>query len=473
MVTTLRNLNARRRIADAAGIVTRHPYGVVLCSALLLLPCTIQAQAGNTSAPTSDGSASWLPQILGTQANVIAQHLAPFRSPYRGAMSLTPDGSEAISHAYGIYAGASLGRGLAGYLDVEMARGKGISHASGLAGVTNGDVLRQGTADLGNGPYVARAFLRYTRSLEGTGMDTLARGADQLPATVSAHRLQISAGKFAVSDLFDVNRYANSTRLQFMNWGLFQNTAWDFAADTRGYTNGIALEWITPLLAVRFGSFQMPREANGNKFDAALDRARGDNAELSLAVLPRGGVLRVLGYVNHARMGDYREALSRASSGIAPNIVADDRPGRVKRGVGLNLEQPLADNGETGVFARWGWSDGSEESFAFTEVEGHASAGVQFAGIHWGRPDDRIGVAGLRHAIGTPHRAYLARGGNGFLLGDGALNYEPERVIEGYYRAQVGPYVEIGPDLQRISNPGYNRDRGPAMVTSLRLNLRY
>ena len=125
------------------------------------------------------------------------------------------------------------------------------------------------------------------------------------------------------------------------------------------------------------------------------------------------------------------------------------------------------------MFARWGLSDGGEESFAFTEVERHLSAGLQLAGIHWRRPDDRIGIAGLRHAIGTLHRAYLARGGNGFLLGDGALNYGPEWVFEGYYRAQVGPYIEVGPDAQRIVNPGYNRDRGPAMVTSLRVNVRY
>jgi high affinity Mn2+ porin len=429
------------------------------------------AEAHNRNEAT--GSAMWVPQILGTQANVIAQHLAKFRSLYQGAMSLTPSGSDAISHTYGIYAGASLWRGLEAYVDIEMARGKGISHASGLAGVTNGDVIRQGTADLGSGPYVARVFLRYTRGVGAISKDTLARAPDQLPVVVSANRLEMTAGKLAASDLFDLNRYANSTRFQFMNWGLFQNTAWDFAADTRGYTNGMAVGWVTPLWTLRFGSFQMPREANGNKFDAALGHARGDNAELSLAVLPRGGIVRILGYINHARMGDYREAIARAVPGTSPNIVADDRPGRVKRGFGLNLEQPVADGGESGFFARWGWNDGRTESFAFTEVEGHLSIGVQVSGIHWLRAEDRAGVALLRHCISSPHRDYLSRGGLGFLLGDGALNYGAEQVVEGYYRAQLGPYVEIGPDLQYISNPGYNRDRGPARVSSLRINIRY
>ena len=317
-----------------------------LASVLLHPPTDAHAQSADTTAQCSSslGSVAWAPQVLGTQINVIAQHLAPFHSPYRGAMSLTSTGSDAISHVYGVYTGVSITKRLEAYLDVEMARGKGISHASGLAGITNGDVLRQGTADLGNGPYVARAFLRYTQPLSSGALDTIARGQDQLRAVVASTRLEITAGKFAASDLFDLNRYANSTRLQFMNWALFQNTAWDFAADTRGYTNGIAIGFVMPRLTLRFGSFQMPTEANGNKFDPELDKARGDNAELSLSMLPNGGVIRVLGYINHARMGDYREALALAPAGTIPDIVANDRPNRMKRGAGINVEQPVADS---------------------------------------------------------------------------------------------------------------------------------
>jgi high affinity Mn2+ porin len=362
---------------------------------------------------------------------------------------------------------------LDGYLDVEMARGRGISRASGLAGVTNGDVLRQGTADLGNGPYVARAFLRYTVG-RGSEVDTVSPATDQLAGPVLRHRVEITAGKFAVSDLFDLNRYANSTRTQFLNWGLFQNTAWDFAADTRGYSNGVALSWITPLGAVRVGSFQMPRQANGNAFDSDLRRARGDNVELTLNALPADGVVRVLGYVNHARMGDYRAALATADAGRArPDIVADDAPGRVKRGIGVNVEQPIADGGETGAFLRWGWNDGATESFAFTEVEGHLSGGVQLAGTHWRRSADRLGIAALRHTIGSAHRDYLAAGGSGFLLGDGSLTYGPETFVESYYRTQLGAFLSLSPDVQYVRNPGYNRDRGPAWIATLRANLRY
>ena len=421
----------------------------------------------------SSGSAEWAPQVLGTQVTVIGQRLGAFAARYSGPMSLVADGDHSLSHTYGIYLGARIAPTLDGYLDVEMARGSGISHASGLAGVTNGDVLRQGTADLGNGPYVARAFLRLGLPM-GATTDTVARAIDQLAGPVARRRVEVVAGKLAASDIFDVNRYANSTRTQFLNWGLFQNTAWDFAADTRGYTNGLAVSWITPRVALRAGSFQMPRQANGNVFDSDLRRARGDNLEVTLALLPAGGVVRALAWQNHARMGDYREAVARAkATGMTPDIVADDTPGRSKRGIGLNVEQPLADNGETGAFLRFGRDDGTTESFAFSEVEGHLSTGIQVAGNHWDRQLDRLGLAFLRHTINAAHQAYLAAGGSGFLLGDGALRYGPESFVEGYYRAQLGPYLQFGPDIQYVRNPGYNRDRGPAWVSSFRATLRY
>ena len=434
---------------------------------------TILAGAPGAGVARAQGSAAWVPQVLGTQVTVIAQRLGRFDAAYSGPMSLVSTGDRSVSHTYGIYLGSRLFSGIDGYLDVEMARGSGISHASGLAGVTNGDVLRQGTADLGNGPYVARVFLRATIPL-GADVDSVTRGIDQLAMPVPTRRIELTAGKLAASDLFDVNRYANSTRSQFLNWGLFQNTAWDFAADTRGYTNGVALAWITPRIALRAGSFQMPRQANGNVFDSDLRRARGDNVEVTLSPLPGGPVIRVLAYQNHARMGDYRAAIARArTTGSAPDIVADDAPGRRKRGLGMNVEQPIADGGETGAFLRAGADDGTTESFAFTEVEGHMSGGVQVAGNHWGRPLDRFGLAALRHTVNSAHRDYLAAGGTGFLLGDGALRYGAETFVEFYYRLQLGSYLQVGPDLQYVRNPGYNRDRGPAWITTLRANARY
>ena len=446
-----------------------------LAVGILVIACPLRSASAQTSDDsTRSGSGRWHPYLLGSQINVIGQDLRPMRSPYEGPNSLTALGDSKISHAYGVYTGIDVGHGLQGYLDVEMVRGKGISRVVGLAGPTNGDVLRQGTVDLGSGPYVARAFVRYTHSFSGRERDTLSAAPDQVPGIVSADRFEITAGKFAVSDLFDVNRYANSTRQQFMNWSLFQNTAWDFAADTRGYTNGVAIAWIHPVWTVRAGSFQMPHEANGNVFDSDLKRARGDQIEVALTIPRTGTTGRILGFVNHARMGSYTEALAiGASLRQAPAIALDDRPGREKYGFGLNLEQPLADAGETGIFARFGWNDGKNESFAFTEVDQHVSVGAQVSGAHWGRANDRVGVGAVREGIARVHSTYLSAGGVGFLLGDGRLTYGAEQIFEGYYRLQAGRYLQLSPDVQRVRNPGYNSDRGPALVGSLRVNLRY
>jgi carbohydrate-selective porin OprB len=80
-----------------------------------------------------------------------------------------------------------------------------------------------------------------------------------------------------------------------------------------------------------------------------------------------------------------------------------------------------------------------------------------------------FGVAVAVDGLSGPHRAYLAAGGHGFLLGDGALSYGLETIGEAYYRAQLGPHIAVSPDAMLIVNPGYNRVRGPAMVFTLRV----
>ena len=446
-----------------------------VAAALTIAPGGLAAQAdtGRSVVPHhADHPGAWL---VGAQINVIGQSLGRFTSPYTGSNSLTPVGDTQASEAYGVYLGARLFRGLEAYIDVEMIRGSGISHVTGLGGITNGDVVRQGSVDLGQNPYLARGFVRYVRGLAGAGYDTVARAQDQVPGVVARHRLEVTIGRLAVSDVMDLNRYAGSTRTQFQNWGLFQNTAWDYAANTRGYSNGVVLAWIEPTWALRVAAFQMPTRANGNVLDPSIGMARGDQAELTLTPRNSGGtVVRLLGYVNHAQMGSYPAALDRARAlGTRPDIVADDQPRRTKSGFGINIEQPLADAGETGIFARLGWNDGKTESFAFTEVDRHASLGFQASGIRWGRNDDRLGVGFVAHGLSDDHRAYLEAGGSGFLLGDGRLNYGCECIVEAYYRVQLGPWMQLTPDVQHVWNPGYNRDRGPATVLAIRVNARY
>jgi hypothetical protein len=431
---------------------------------LALLPTLPPAAAAQQARP-------WVPELLGAQFTVIGQTLRPFYSPYRGLNSLDPAGATQATHTYGVYGGMAITRWLQAFLDGEMSLGQGIG--TGLAGLTNGDVIRQGSVELPKAPYIARVFLKALIPL-GTDTERVDRGPDQLPGIQPRTRLEVKGGKLAASDDFDQNRYANSTRTQFMNWGLWNNSAWDFAADTRGYSWGLVVAWVRPTWEVRLGTYQMPTFANGNVFDGDIAHARGDNLQLTLRPGTLGTVLRLLGYQNHGRMGIYADALARAkATGSVPDIVADDQPDRVKYGLGLSAEQPIADGGETGIFLRAGWNDGRTEDFCFTEVDRHLSLGLQAAGRRWGRRDDRLGLALLRHGLSSDHARYLEAGGSGFLLGDGRLNYAHELIAELYYRVQVGSFLELSPGFQHVWNPGYNQDRGPASVLSLRFNARY
>ncbi|HSS46539.1 MAG TPA: carbohydrate porin, partial [Burkholderiales bacterium] len=415
-----------------------------------------------------------VPQFLGAQYTLIAQHLFPFEAAYSGPNSLRNDGDTQKTQTFGLYSGMKVWNHLQAYLDFELFKGAAVSNATGLGGLTNGDVLRQGSFNIGKRPYVARAFLRYFWPMGDEMIDPAVRAMDQLPGVEPAKRIEVKLGKFAANDDFDRNRYANSTRTQFENWSLWNNTAWDYAADTRGYTNGVMVGYVSPIWALRLGIYQMPTVANGPDLDQPLTKSRGENLELTLQPNHYGTAVRLLAYRNVANMGIYRDAIAIGlAQGAVPNVAADDQPGRKKYGFGLNLEQPLADGGETGLFARLGWDDGKTESFAFAEVDRTVTFGAQVAGNHWRRSADRLGIALAVNGLSADHRHYLAAGGSGFVLGDGRLNYGYEKIVEAYYRIQLGKYAQLSPDFQYIDNPGYNRDRGPATVVAIRLHIEY
>jgi len=418
----------------------------------------------------------WLPRLLGAQFTYTWQDLAPFHALYSGKNSLINTGDNEGTHTYGVYGGSRVTDFLQLYADVEMARGAGVSHAFGLAGITNGDVIRQGSVDLGQGPYLARAYARFLIPL-AAGRTAVDRAQDQLPGDEPTTRIEIKAGRFALNDDFDLNRYGGSTRYEFMDWGLWQNTAWDFAANTRGYTNAAMVGIEAPRWALRLAAAQMPTFANGNTFDGDVRDAHGLNAEVTIRPAREGTVIRLLAFDNRARMGIYRQALDVARArDTTPCISCDDRRGRAKYGFGFNIEQPLADSGNTGVFLRLGWNDGQAEDFAFTETDRVASGGIQIAGTAWRRDADRVGVAAVIGGVSHDHEAYLAAGGLGFLIGDGRLlRYGTENIVEGYYRFQPPRlvFLEITPAIQHIDHPAYNVDRGPLYVYTVRVNLHY
>jgi high affinity Mn2+ porin len=439
--------------------------------------CADPAGAAAAQAPAP---ASRWPMLLGAQYTFIEQWQSDLTSPYEGRLSLHPDGDRQGTHTIGFYSGWAPLCWAQLYFDTEKFMGAGVSGAAGLGGLTNGDVIREGVSGLKKQFYVARAYVRFMLPLAGFGLTTLGRGQDQLPGTEADRRLELKAGQMAVTDDFDRNRYAGSARTEFLNWSLWNNTAFDYAANTRGYTDGVMAAYISPAWSLRYGIYRMPLFANGQTMET-LNRANEQDLELTLSPPSLGTVVRLLAFRNQARMGDYAQALAiAAAAGTLPDVAADDENGRHKRGYGLNLEQPVADGGDSGVFMRLGWNDGHTEDFAFTEVDRLASAGGQLSGVHWQRPDDRLGVGLAIEGLSDIHREYLAAGGCGFLLCDGRLDYTPEHLLETYYRAQwtwvhgaIAVRVQLSPDFQYIENPGFNQDRGPVRFYALRLHLEY
>jgi carbohydrate-selective porin OprB len=290
--------------------------------------------------------------------------------------------------------------------------------------------------------------------------------------SVPVRRIEWRIGKFGTADFFDLNPVGSDSHLQFMNWTIDNNGGYDYAADTRGYTWGAVVEYREPSWTVRFGELLMPTVANGIDMDWNLARSRAENLEVEwrLATWQRATTLRVLSYVNHANMGDYREAIQRFAGGsdAVPTIENTREQGRIKYGFGLNADRQMTDR--LRAYARWGWNEPHHESFAYTEVHNSLAFGADYQGSRWHRPLDRAGAAFVTNGLSDDHARYLSLGGSGFLLGDGALTYRRENIAEFYYTAHAWRGVFGSADVQRIVDPGYNRDRGPVSVFSLRLH---
>jgi carbohydrate-selective porin OprB len=170
-------------------------------------------------------------------------------------------------------------------------------------------------------------------------------------------------------------------------------------------------------------------------------------------------------------MGDYREAVAAYLAGVdpTPTITLHEHFGALKYGFGFNDQQELTNT--LRVFGRFGWNEGQHESFAYTEVDQTVEAGGDLAGASWHRPLDKVGLAVISNAIKRDHQNYLRYGGLGFLLGDGRLNYGRENIVESYYNWHAWRGLFYAVDVQHFNDPGYNRDRGPVWVGSVRAHV--
>jgi high affinity Mn2+ porin len=439
-------------------------------------PTTSEEETPLTMFPHSDSSR----YFIAGQANIVFQSNGPFHSEYQGINSFLSRGEYKTSLLGTLFLGAQLRRDPRTETDVifdlESSGGRGLSQALGLAGFTNLDVVRN--PNLGSVPYMARVQLEQTIGFTNKMIGST-RTPFSLATQVPERRLEFHIGKMSLPDYFDINNIGSDSHLQFLNWTVDNNGAWDYAADTRGYTYAAVAEYYDKAWSARYAVALMPTVANGIDLDWNLRQASGQNMEFELRkplfgnlLNPdRKGVIRILSYVNHAHMGLYRDANKAYLDGEdpTPEITKHETYGAVKYGFGLNAEQELTP--DLRVFGRFGWNEGQHESFAYTEVDQSVEFGADYSGRSWSRPYDKAGMTFVSNAIKADHQAYLRLGGLGFLLGDGNLNYAREDILESYYNLHTWRGIYYAFDLQFIDHPGYNKDRGPVLVETVRMHV--
>jgi high affinity Mn2+ porin len=422
---------------------------------------TINGAPAKTLLPDSD---VW---NVHAQTTVLPQGYGPIHSPYAGPDSLPGGGQLQATWTTTAFLGVRLWQGGEFYFDPELTQGFGINGALGVAGFTNGEAQKAGA------PFpkirAQRYYIKQTFGLGGEQED-VADGPNQLSGKRDIDRVTLVVGRFAMGDFFDNNAYAHDPRADFMNWAMWSSAAYDFPADLPGYTRGAMVELNQKDWAVRGALVEVPSQPNS---DILTFKSGGAVVEFEErhAIFEQPGKLRFGVFGNQGVMGNYSQALAIEATDPAQDInavMASIRHVNPKYGVYANLEQQLVQ--DVGLFARASWNDGSNEILSFTDIDRSVSGGLSIKGSFWGRPDDTVGIGGVVNGLSDSHRDFLAAGGIGLLIGDGRLNYSPERIFETYYAYSIRQGITLTADYQLITNPAYNADRGPVSVFAGRLH---
>lgn len=412
------------------------------------------------------------------QLTVIAQKHSGFRSPYTGLNSLADTVEPtATSMTSTLFLGRKLWEGAALFFNPEISGGKGLSFTKGVAGALNGETYRVGAVE--PQVFVARAYIQQVFALKGSKYEYEKDDANQLGENEPTNRITISAGKFSISDFFDDNTYSKDPRTQFCNWSIWANGAWDYPADTRGYTEGVVLELIKPDWTVRLSSVAVPRIANYHLMEYKLFKAHSETLELvhDFSIFKRPGKFRLTISNSYEKSPSYIDGIKALATNntFLLNVISgneeSNKYGGKKTGIGLNLEQQVSEN--SGMFLRAGWNDGKYVSWAFTEIDNTLCLGFSSKGTAWQRPDDEFAIATATNGISKNHKEFLMDGGYGFIVGDGKLNYSRETILETYYSAKACRFLWITFDYQFVNNPAYNKDRGPVHVFGIRTHVEF
>ena len=427
-----------------------------------------KSASGKSAAPDDDRLS------LHGQATFVEQAYPRIRSPYEGQNSLPASGQGRETYDLTLFAGMRLWQGAELWFNPEIDQGFGLGNTHGVAGFSSAEAFKEGSVY----PYarIQRAFLRQTVDLGG---QTEKVDADQnvFAGSRTADRLVFTLGRFAITDIFDTNKYANNAKSDFLNWSLVNAGTFDYAGDAWGFTYGAAAEWYQGRWTVRGGVFDLSATpAGGNSpRGGELDPTFGQyqlvgEIEERHEIAGQPGKLKVTGFLSHGAAGLFADAIALAQMTGQPADINAVRINATNRtGLSVNLEQQVNDT--VGVFARAGWADGRIEPWDFTDIDRTLSGGVSLNGKQWGRPDDTVGIAGVVNGIAGVHQAFFNAGGLGILVGDGQLPHPgPEQILEAYYSYAFSSAIKLSFDYQFIVNPGYNTDRGPVNAFAARVH---
>jgi high affinity Mn2+ porin len=404
------------------------------------------------------------------QATYVRQFKPGFDAAYSGPKSLIAEREYGYTFTGTLFLGVTLGENVEIYYNPEATQASPLSGLQGLGGFTNGENQRGAGSQIK--VYRARAFVRGTWNIGGE-FEAKESEANQVRTRYAAERVVVTFGNVAAVDIFDAVEYSRDPRGQFMNWASLTYGAWDYPADARGYTWGLAGEYISPSWSMRAGRFLMPEESNGVKLDRNWTQIYGDAVELEkpFQISGRKGVARLLAFHNQVNAGSFEDAIAVGEqTGTTPDVALVRRP-QSKKGLGAGVQYEMTP--DVGAYLRAGWNDGRTETFAFTEIDRSLAGGVLVKGSSWKRSEDSIGLAGYLNGLSQAHRDYLAAGGQGFFLGDGQLTYGREKIAELFYSLSVVRGAWLTADFQYVTNPGYNRDRGPAQIYNLRVHVEF
>src|SRR5258708_33146450 len=355
-----------------------------------------------------------------------------------------------------------------------MAGGKGISSTLGIAGFPNGEAFRSGIPE--PTVYIGRIFLRQHISLDKDHYEEISDDVNQVKERVSTSRITLTAGKFSLGDFFDNNNVSHDPRSDFMKWAIRNTGAYDYAANTRGYTYGFTAEYVKPGWTLRLATALEPTFSNGPNLDWHYSHTNSENLEFEKRYYLHGhkGAVRLLGYYNISKAPNYNDAVAAKLNGsdTSMDVIYGKKYGSKKIGFGLNADQELS--GAVSAFFRGGWNDGKTATWAFAEIDNIVSGGIRITGQSWKMAADNIGIAVLSNGISSGHRNFLNNCGYGFMIGDGQLpHYGRENFTELFYQSKVFNNLWATLDYQFVDHPAYNKDRGPVHVFAVRLHIEF